>query len=412
MFIGSQTVAVESPPQPEVTSIPLSDYESFELLDVQSICSVAFLNGNPQGAAAHIRDRYKAVAEANPWLLGRLVRNRNHRTLQLVYPAGPISEEMIDQAFWNDPPGLNINPNMPYTRIAAALATSEACLPSGKAHINTDKLVTRISVSSDATNVMAFCVIMSMSHIVADGYTYAKIMGMISGAGKIAALIPTRNVEQDAIMRERVHDSVNCVSILRSWCVSLCCAKPVNVSVRRVDHSKIASIRARARTRGTRPVTPNAIIISELGRALNSSVVLVPCGQRGLWDHITPHHAGNYQIDRFIDKYSYAVPESVQHALQTRPDCGRKASLLLDFASRNACVYTDLSGFTPLFSIPYCEHVIQFYVFYEVPGLDICQFFKCDSEGTCLMLISSQHDDRWFSENMPVCDRVSRSIFG
>ncbi len=120
--------------------VPLLALESSTaIMEESGVTSITFYRGDMDSAAAYIRTRFKAVVDANPWLAGRLVRDKSNRNVQLVYPQTPVSDEVIDQLFYRDPPQLRIGSDMRYDDLSKAV--SSAVLDKGRKLVNKPGLV-------------------------------------------------------------------------------------------------------------------------------------------------------------------------------------------------------------------------------------------------------------------------------
>lgn len=85
---------------------------------IPAITSITFLNGNLKQVALQIKERWQSIMNANPWLVGKLIRNRASKRLQLAYTdESPIPEKVIDEMFRVNPSGLEIHDKMPYKQL-------------------------------------------------------------------------------------------------------------------------------------------------------------------------------------------------------------------------------------------------------------------------------------------------------
>lgn len=97
-----------APHEKEVV-VPLLAIESSKaLMEESGVTAVTFYRGDMANASAYIRTRFKAIVDANPWLAGRLVRDKQLKNVQLVHPQTPVSEDVINQLFHPNPSGLQV----------------------------------------------------------------------------------------------------------------------------------------------------------------------------------------------------------------------------------------------------------------------------------------------------------------
>jgi len=126
--------------------VPLLAMESSKaLMEEPGVTSITFYRGDLAKATVYIRARVKAIVDANPWLAGRLVRDKQHKNVQLVHPQTPVSDDLIERLFHPNPCKLRIGSEMPYEELSKE-ATS-AVVKKGRKLINRPDLVTRITTS-------------------------------------------------------------------------------------------------------------------------------------------------------------------------------------------------------------------------------------------------------------------------
>lgn len=152
--------------------VPLLAMESSKsLMEEPGITSITFYRGDLAKVTAYIRTRVKAIVDANPWLAGRLVRDKQHKNMQLVHPQTPVSDDVIGRLFHPNPSQLRIGSEMRYEELSKA--AKSAVVKKGSKLINKPDPVTRITILPDANRPEdGFALIFSISHIAADGQTY------------------------------------------------------------------------------------------------------------------------------------------------------------------------------------------------------------------------------------------------
>jgi hypothetical protein len=108
----------------EVT-VPLLQIESsMALLEESGITSITFYSGDLAHTTAYIRARFKEIVDANPWLAGRVIRNKQHKNLQLVHPETPVSDAVIDRLFHPNPSQITIGSAMSYAELCKAIKSA------------------------------------------------------------------------------------------------------------------------------------------------------------------------------------------------------------------------------------------------------------------------------------------------
>lgn len=405
--------------QTDVKTVPLFDIETSTMSMEPGITTVTFFKGDPKDFAVKIRDRFQLVAQANPWVLGHIVKNKEHKNYQLIYPAGQISEDLIDQAIWKDPAGLSIDPSKSYLEIAASVTKSKAGLPFAFQQSNKKDLVTRITIASDSTNDSAFGLIFSMCHMAVDGYTYYSIMNMLSSDGEISILTPTRNAETEVRMKETCKADMDWLTSAGLVCRSICslvCEPKTKIVTRKVDNAKINAAKALAKEQGAEFVSTNDILTSNFGNITSARALMMPINHRGYIEGATPAHAGNYQGVLVIDKGYFGNPAGIRQILKTgAPYQCRKQDLpkFCETACGKVSFMTNLNEVAKGLRFPGCEQVIQFPMYDPTMMPNECAIiFRSKPEETCVMYFTHKYDDKFFSEKAPVGDVASQSIFG
>ena len=133
--------------------ITLTDFESSAALGIQrGVTTTTFLRGRAGPATVYLRERLRAIARENPWIVGRVVRERSERDLRFDFPSAVdgkpflIDDSTLDELVRLDPPGLIIHSKMPYTELRNAITTSKAQLPARNGQFNNEALVFRVTV--------------------------------------------------------------------------------------------------------------------------------------------------------------------------------------------------------------------------------------------------------------------------
>merc|ERR1711871_1563453 len=162
---------------------------------------------------------------------------------------------------------IKVSPSNSYVDNQKAVYDGKCTIPDGYSTIQKKDLISRFTLTSCANG---FALIASISHV-ADGYTYYKIMGMLSENGKIESLEVNRKHEfssQDAtLVGEKQKDflfGMNMYNMgfmyqmLASVC---CCSKPTHVSYF-VDPDKVKELKDTVQREGEVQYCSTADIIA------------------------------------------------------------------------------------------------------------------------------------------------------
>merc|ERR550537_1081412 len=111
----------------------------------------------------------KLICEANPFLVGRIVKDRKKHNRLLCAVPKEISEDDIDAIFSTNNQGLErINSSVPYSEISKIMNESGSIVKPEHRLVNKDDRMTKLTfVSINDGKEYALC--FSLAHIVADG---------------------------------------------------------------------------------------------------------------------------------------------------------------------------------------------------------------------------------------------------
>jgi len=329
---------------------------------MDAITSVTFFEGDVDVAA--LRGAVDAVLEANPWLAGRLVTHTAGGKPRIclwapVQAAGVRAGEGGDgtaseHSIWTETVMDRSAPlqlDTPYVELMVA------CRPflvsKGSACVDRDLPLFRVSllhlqgksVGVDASDASThrFAVIVSLSHVIADGYTFYQIYGSLScgydgGSNSSAAkpavvLNPTRIPDGTArtqaaggVWGRGLH-SLPCIAAMM-WRMFVSGARPritlYEIDPAWVEKQKQAHVAAAAELVGSSNNMPPWVSTNDVisswwyrnagGAGLYDAVSIILDG-RGRVEGCSPDLAGNYEVCGDLNGISAASPTSVRRLL-------------------------------------------------------------------------------------------------
>ena len=220
-------------------AVPLLDSEShWSTLMMRGITTLTWYSGlDCQAAGDALRPRAAELLRKNPWLAGRLARDRRTAKVVLLHP------KVIDDADVNaflrvhgvrDPSVLAktggrggdaewISRSSPYETTCAFLARSGLQLPEASKRIGTSELVARLSVVADVSG-QGFALVFSVCNAVADGHTYYTLLSMLSAGASVSPMVATRQPELEPRMVEAQGEAEHRWGFGRALMCHLCCA--------------------------------------------------------------------------------------------------------------------------------------------------------------------------------------------
>lgn len=276
-----------------------------------SITTATFFRGNSTQASIAIASRLAAVVAANPWLKGTLEKNKSKASagLYLVHPTEDDLENATAGLFNATIRGGKpcespvLDETMAFNHVSKAVAGTSAEVLRGSACIGNREPLLALTVLPDAKRPDdTFAVIFSLSHVIADGFTYYKLLSMISRGGPVEALNAMRKHSFEEQARtaqglEEVKWLSSCGFICNAVCGAVCSRKPVFESYY-VDEGRIRERKAAAVAGGGADVefvSTNDVLCSDFCVAVRAGALLMPINFRERLQDITPADAGNYE---------------------------------------------------------------------------------------------------------------------
>ena len=329
-----------------------------------AISTVTFYEGPHADAAAYLRRRVVEVLRLNPWLGGRLARRRGR--VVLVYSAdagdgegdgegegegeGEGDGEGTDgvapvaagaaAVFRHCAPGeVPLSRATPYGAMARAAAS--ALVGKGSESLGSGAPVLRVSVVPDAAAPEArWALVASLSHVVADGHTFYRVLGMLSETERAAALSPRRlpgvAAAGDRAMRgdggflQRPAPGL-LISLVASMAAGKVVGPSCEVGVWHVDEAFVARKKAAAAAArgeeegGVEWVSTNDVITSTLLAASGADVGTMDVNFRGRVAGASEDLAGNYEDKITYRPRDFATPALIRRSIADAGALGRRA---------------------------------------------------------------------------------------
>lgn len=313
---------------PMAHSEKLTVHERDQMTVGVSITTINWMKGNCADAEEKLRERVKLVCEKNPWLCGRLVKKG--KDLFCDYPQTPTTEQL--GRMMNATHRLGKKCKEP-KKLSSTNSYFDQCneltgtameIRKGSECIGKDEDLFSVSLVQDAKNVDVFAVVVSMSHVIADGHTYYHILAMLSENVEVVTAMNFKRhegMEKDiatAMGKEESEFLYSGSVICNVICGMLCGKKPL-IEAYTVDASKVQKIKD-VKKEGEAKMSTNDILTSAWGVATGARVLLMPLNWRG------PNRlgfknddAGNYEGALAFGPEDYAEPGLVRKSLMSGP---------------------------------------------------------------------------------------------
>ena len=393
--------------------IPLSKFESGMARMGEEANYAIFFVGDADVAFASLKEQLQAVVMVNPWLAGRLVQDEQHENTQLVIDSSLIS---LDEMLFRDPPDLAISSSMPYAEIVAAVRDCNVGVGSV---VNTPRCVTRVTLAS--TGESKFVVIVSMSHAVADGYTFTRIVSMLSTTGRIASINQTS--DRSPAYRESplefgdrpplfVGNSPLAIFPVRSK-EEKQVHRP-NVFAFYIDNARVEALKTAVQQR----VSTFDILAATCANLVQAHLMIGAINLRGVLPGIEYDDAGNLIGTLVFDQGGKLQPEVIHQTIRGGPPFdGRTLQKPLDQGDCNCVFVTDLSSFGGEFVLNGCEQELTLLltesVLYNMPtNFHKVTIFRPTPDEIAIQYITHLDRQSLVNSAAPLGGSVSVDIYG
>lgn len=281
-----------------------------------AICTVTFFRGSISVAETHFQSRFKHVLQANPWLGGKLVMSGNEQ--KLIYS----SETQLNDVLSVITTAIAISPETEYEILI------KTCSPyslGGDGNLNGHKLlkagapVCRLVVAP-TEQPSQFIVLFSLSHAIADGYTYYEILNMLtdSASVNVRALNPQRKMEYQQLLPTLISPPIlkfgSSLTFLKAYLMGMFRKPSSTAMAYYVDEVKVQEAK-KICTTGF--ISTNDILTSHYMNACAPvRLGMMTINYRPRCSILNNNDAGNYEEIVLSDKGGYKTPENVRMSLK------------------------------------------------------------------------------------------------
>jgi len=305
------------------------DLESQHMIWEKGITTVSFFSGDKP----NLTSRLLEIVKANPWLVSTLIRNKkiHEKNIILCYPSG-ITEEHIKTVYHEST--LPISENMPFEELSKALS-KKAILPMGTTLLKKKLPISSFTLTPCTNNNEGgegkFALIVSISHAVADGHTYYKILSMLSSSTQIESLNAKRKFDVAPKIRAATGEAEYNYGVSSATMIN-CVLKMANpfsakteIAAYYIDKEKVKNTKAKEDEREKKKekqdlempfsCSTNDILTSSFGNAAEIRVLMMAINLRKRLEGAVDNDAGNYESVVMYDPPGYEHPSDIRKSL-------------------------------------------------------------------------------------------------
>ncbi|KAJ3059749.1 hypothetical protein HDU99_006226 [Rhizoclosmatium hyalinum] len=267
------------------TSVPLSPGD----IAMNEFCGISTATYYPgQLPIDFLRKRTTEIIEKNPWLTSTLKKNTQSNTLCAVFSSDPVQSE----DYFNV---VNIPAFEPSFQ-SASRALKDFQIRKGKECIDNDEKLFKVTAVSVGDSKAETVLIVSLSHTLADGFTFYSIYSMFEKTPY-------------AMTFERVEGFAD-----QSVVANLATAPPPIVQYE-IDLGVIEKEKEKAK-KDVEYVSTNDVVTSTFLSNSGINYGMMALNMRGRVSSVTNNHAGNYEGSIVLMPANFESPASVRTALK------------------------------------------------------------------------------------------------
>ncbi|KAJ3000159.1 hypothetical protein HDV02_000442 [Globomyces sp. JEL0801] len=322
---NSQTPLLEIPSDGEIKL--LNTERLMSLLPATTTCT--FYKGF--APILQIEARVKAILDLNPWLAGRLRRNPQKEMVLSVPMTYNLSKHFfvvksstISSKFFNS----ETKSNNTYGMLVKELVKLErVVVKDGNQCVDKDEPLFRISIINNFER-NEFAIVFSLSHLIADGYTFYMLYRMLDSSYMPLQMKAERQKAFEKENQELINNHISPIQIMAAaiglffqlircmleWLLYRIILRRESVCLYMIDNDWVQREKKIHSTEDTW-VSTNDVITSWLFKTLNCSLGSMVVNLRDRIPSVGQEHAGNYMSTIFYQAPDYATPKLIRDSI-------------------------------------------------------------------------------------------------
>eukprot|EP00927_Polykrikos_kofoidii_P083770 TRINITY_DN8658_c0_g1_i1.p1 TRINITY_DN8658_c0_g1~~TRINITY_DN8658_c0_g1_i1.p1 ORF type:complete len:423 (+),score=82.30 TRINITY_DN8658_c0_g1_i1:90-1358(+) len=309
---------------PESECVELMEMESSAYVYLDGITTVTFFDGAV--ALEQVKDRLVHVVQASPWLAWKLVKNKKSKNIQMSFDPSPTKELILGKLL-EQIEVADISPTMPFETLIKKISkdTNAHIKDTGFGLLKKGLPYTKVTVvKNKGSSGNSWALVFSVSHVIADGYTYYKILSMLGSQAEaaIVSLNPRRHHNfvpqlKEAVGEKEYNTVMGAAPLMMNYFSTMTFGGKPRVRSFFVDLSKIEEAKEKSKSEKTSDfVSTNDILTAFWGRLTQARLVEMAVNFRGRFPELQFDDAGNYEGCILFSTGDVADPGNIRKALQ------------------------------------------------------------------------------------------------
>ena len=312
--------------------LPLLEAEAGIMTRLGSITTGTYFAGSAPRDA--VRDRVARVLTANPWLTGTLVKSKEaEHGLAIDYDADIDAEAALARVY-DENCALDLGPARSFVDQAVVVGGSSAEVKDGLNLIGKPaEPLCRISLvhaaqSADEAWTDGFCVVVSVTHTIVDGFSYYDLLNMLWDSGTIES----QDCKRRFGVAQKIADTLGAAeaawtaSIFKNGLIfnmlgTLMFHKAATPMLLSVDKERVARAKEAAVAASDVPfVSTNDVVTSTFGKMVDAAWVNMAMDLRPRVPEYSGGPSGNYEAVLLMRPADFATPALVRKTLAPNAD--------------------------------------------------------------------------------------------
>jgi hypothetical protein len=269
--------------------------------------------------------------------------------------------------------------------------------------VNKDAVQMKVTIVPDKSPSAGdqWALIVSISHTIADGYTYYEVYNMLSPSAELKALSPERKESFSADLPGAVGKAESKIYLTPGFMLN-CAATmlfggPVKSRCTFVDPAKVEAAKVAAKQDGDSAfVSTNDLLVAAWAKATRAQLLEMPINLRNRLPGIGDADAGNYEWVIMYQEEDCLRPGQIRKSLST-PGKYRRCGQELPRPLRSGCrliraryaLITNWATFAQGLELPGCTQQLHlpFFSFSEVP-CEVAFIFRATPTQTGVLMLT------------------------